>query len=58
MAVRKWLVHFIAKCDVCKWQTEDYLAGPRRAAEHSRKTGHTVSAELGYAAKYRVAKDR
>ena len=57
MGIRKALIHFVAKCDVCEWQTEDYLRGQVAASDHSRKTGHIVSAEAGYSIKYGTKKD-
>jgi hypothetical protein len=49
---REWLVHFLAQCDECGWNTQDYEHGPRKAAEHARRTGHAVSGEKGYAVRY------
>lgn len=49
---RQWLTHFIAECKDCSWESTDYLEGPRKAAEHARKTGHRIDAEKGYAVRY------
>jgi hypothetical protein len=50
--LRKALVHGIAQCSVCTWTCEDYLTVQKKAAEHARKTGHKVSADLGYVVTY------
>jgi len=52
MTVKKGLVHGIAECQTCDWFCEDYLTVQRKAAEHSKKTGHTVKADLGYVVEY------
>lgn len=49
---RKALIHFIANCTVCDWQTQDYMAGQKESAKHASKTGHRVIAELGYTCSY------
>lgn len=49
---RRWLVHYLAECQVCKWEIQDYINGPRKASIHARKTGHEVHAEAGYAIRY------
>jgi len=33
---------------VCDWLCEDFLTVQRKARQHTRKTGHSVSMELGY----------
>ena len=45
---RKALIHGVAHCMVCDWLCEDYLTVQRKARQHTRKTGHRVSMELGY----------
>lgn len=54
---RKCLIHFMAECSECDWETEDYINGQRLASEHARKTGHHVEAEEGYAVKYGEKKE-
>ena len=49
---RKALVHFIAHCTVCSWQTQDYLTGQKKVAAHAKNTGHKVIADLGYICAY------
>lgn len=50
--MRQWIVHGIAHCTECEWSEDDYLTVRRRAASHARRTGHRVSAEVGYAVEY------
>lgn len=45
----KWLVHGIAECSTCGWVCQDYLTVQKKAAAHSRTTGHMVRGEVGYA---------
>ncbi len=52
MSLKKGLVHGIAECQTCEWSCEDYLTVQSKAAEHSKKTGHTVKAELAYVVEY------
>lgn len=47
MRIRKSVVHAICQCQQCGWKTEAYLSAQKRAAEHARKTGHTVTGDLG-----------
>ena len=49
---RKALVHFIANCTVCNWETQDYQTGQKEAAAHAQNTGHQVTADLGYTCSY------
>lgn len=53
---RKSLVHFVAECKDCEWNSSDYHTGQKKASEHARKTGHLVHAELGYFTVYGVVK--
>lgn len=50
--VKKWLIHFIAECTVCRWNTEDHIKGQEKASQHALRTGHLVKAEAGYAVEY------
>lgn len=52
---RKWLVHFIAQCDECGWNTQDFAKGQELAMRHAHKTGHAISGEEGYAVRYASA---
>ena len=52
MVSRKALVHGIAHCPTCGWQCEDYLVVQKRAADHARRKGHKVNADLGYFVEY------
>jgi len=60
MSVRKYLVHTVLICQDCKWESQDYLKAQKLAREHVRKTGHTVSGDLGYCVMYlpRAKKDK
>jgi len=49
---RKALIHAIADCKVCGAHWDDYLTTQKLAAAHSRRTGHTVIADLGYTVQY------
>ena len=49
---RKWLIHGVATCTVCDWIEENYLAVQKKASAHANKTGHKVTADLGYAVEY------
>lgn len=51
-APRKALIHGIAHCTQCKWSCEDYLTVQRKASEHATRTGHVVTADLGYIVTY------
>jgi hypothetical protein len=55
---RKALVHGIAICKDCNWSCENYLTVQKNAAEHVRKTGHRVNADLGYFVEYRQRKQK
>jgi len=50
--LRKHLVHFIAHCTDCSWETGDFITGQKAASDHARNKGHKVSAESGYAVEY------
>lgn len=56
---RKWrgryresLTHFLAECCECEWEAQDFINGPKLAASHARRTGHTVRGEKGYMVRY------
>lgn len=49
---KTWLVHFVAYCQNCDWQNQDYIDGPRLAAKHARQKKHLVDADKGYAIHY------
>lgn len=42
------LVHCVAQCKDCDWKEESYRIAARYAANHARKTGHTVNVDQGY----------
>lgn len=48
MSERYWLIHGLARCESCGWETDGKNA-MGLAAQHHKKTGHLVSGELGYA---------
>lgn len=50
----KRIIHAIAHCDECDFQQELYTTAAREATKHVKKTGHTVSVELGIT--YQVSK--
>jgi len=50
--VKKWLVHGIADCRECGWSEQDYKTVQEKARAHVQKTGHKVTADLGYAVEY------
>lgn len=50
------LVHFIASCEVCDWETADYINGRSAAKNHAQRTGHEVTAETGYVMVYHYPK--
>ena len=39
------ITHCIAECVMCRWRNEDYMKAGRCAADHVRKTGHSVRVE-------------
>ena len=49
---RKGLIHGIAKCRNCDWRCGDYLTVEKKAADHARRFGHKVTADLGYVVEY------
>jgi hypothetical protein len=52
MTITKSLVHVIAQCTVCAWESQNYLAAQLLAKRHVKETGHRVKADLGYVAEY------
>lgn len=42
------LVHFVAHCSDCDWETDCYPGGLAEARAHARKHRHMVTAESGY----------
>lgn len=44
----KWLVSSLFRCTVCQKKWEKIETAAKCAAEHSRKTGHTVYGETAY----------
>lgn len=54
MGEKAKIIHQIAKCLNCGMQWEDYRNGKARkqAAQHAKKTGHTVTGETGIAWDY------
>lgn len=46
------VVHGIAQCDDCDWQTDSYKNAQAIAAKHAKKYGHKVRGELGIAFSY------
>ena len=43
--IKRGLVHGIATCKQCGWQTQNYRTVQRASASHARRTGHTVLAD-------------
>ncbi len=43
----KRIIHAIAHCNNCDFNAEFWKTASREATKHSRKTGHSVSVELG-----------
>lgn len=48
----KSLIHFIANCMDCSWETGDFLAGQKAARQHAKRYKHKVSGESGYSVVY------
>lgn len=44
----KSLIHLIAKCEECNWESGNYLVGSDAAYAHARKKKHLVMMEMGY----------
>jgi hypothetical protein len=53
---RAWIVHFIADCSECDWYSDDFIDGPKKAADHAKQTGHKISGEKGYACRWNEEK--
>ena len=52
MPFRKWKVHIVLLCVDCDETWDNYLTGTRDASAHHKKTGHTITGEIGYAVKW------
>ena len=46
------VVHGIAHCEDCDWETESYKNCRAIAAQHAKKHGHKVTGEVGIAFSY------
>ena len=46
------VVHVIAECKDCNWQTENYKNGQAIAAKHARKYEHVVIVDVGLIVEY------
>ncbi len=43
------VVHGLANCETCGWNTQSYKNAQANAAKHAKRTGHRVAGEVGYA---------
>ena len=51
---KKWMVHALAYCTECDWESNVYFTKVVKAAKkHHEKTGHVVRGEVGSAFEYR-----
>jgi len=48
MRTKKALVHVIAKCEDCEWETGNYHDGVEAARKHSKNYNHLVRVEEGW----------
>jgi len=46
------VVHGVATCDTCGWETQSYKNAQAIAARHAQLHGHRVHGEVGYAYEY------
>ena len=52
MKKRFGVVHGVAQCKSCGWETQSYKNAQALAAKHARHHGHQVTGEVGYAYTY------
>lgn len=52
MAKSYGVVHGIATCETCGWESASYKNIQAVSANHAKHTGHTVRGEVGYAFEY------
>ena len=52
-----WVVHVLAECKDCSWETKNYKNGQAIAAIHAKKHGHLVHYEVGLCGDYDGRKD-
>lgn len=50
------VIHAIAQCLDCKWESSTYKNAQACSARHAQAQGHTVKGELGIAFSYSGAK--
>lgn len=48
MTKEKWLTHVNLQCTQCKKGWDNMSTAQRLAIEHCKKTGHTVTGDMGY----------
>lgn len=48
MKKKMGLVHFLAQCQECAWNTQDYINGPKNARSHAQAKNHVIDVEEGY----------
>jgi hypothetical protein len=46
------VIHFVAHCLDCSWETSEYLTGRTKAAAHAKKEKHKVTGEIGKYVEY------
>ena len=52
MKIRMGVVHVIANCRDCSWETCDYRKGRAAAAKHAKMKKHIVEVEVAKAGTY------
>ena len=53
------MVHTLADCSECGWQSNKYFDVVRKEAySHAKKTGHKVTGETGFAFTYTPQKEK
>lgn len=52
MKIEMSVVHVIADCRDCSWESGDYLTAQESAAKHAKEKKHTVSVEVAKAGTY------
>ena len=52
MIVKMGIIHVIANCRDCAWESSDYLTAQHSAAEHAKKRKHVVLVEIAKAGTY------
>lgn len=49
---RTHIIHAMATCLDCDWESQDYSTARRKGWDHNRRTGHAVRVEIGRAFHY------